>query len=170
MGLDRQRPSHHTSFASRIGQPRAFSPDSRRLATVGPNQLKMRPLAAQLVRLWDLTANGPVGLPVVLPDSSAAFTSDGRWLITEAQQSSSWGVPYTVHLWRLRLEELIQPACAAAGRNLMPQESEHYFFGQSYHQTCPGLPVPALAPLSFQSLMTTRGMISMASSLVAAGI
>ena len=35
----------------------------------------------------------------------------------------------TVRLWRLRLDDLIQGACATAGRTLTPAEVEQYLGG-----------------------------------------
>jgi len=79
--------------------------------------------------------------PVTLPTrddpvSGAAFTADGRWLITRGHIAS---VTDTVSLWPLKLDELIALACRTAGRNLTMAEWKQYFAGQPYRKVCPGL-------------------------------
>jgi len=50
------------------------------------------------------------------------FSPDGRWLISGAYDG-------TVRQWRLGLDDLIQVACASAGRTLTPAEVEQYLGG-----------------------------------------
>ncbi|MGO9419489.1 toll/interleukin-1 receptor domain-containing protein [Roseiarcus sp.] len=93
-----------------------FSPDSQWLATAGEDRT---------IRLWRPDAPGEA--PVVLRghEGSVAhlgFSPDGRWLISGAYDG-------TVRQWRLHLDDLIQVACASAGRTLTPAEVEQYLGG-----------------------------------------
>jgi WD40 repeat protein len=93
-----------------------FSPDSQWLATAGEDRT---------IRLWRPDAPGEA--PVVLRghEGSVAhlgFSPDGRWLISGAHDG-------TVRQWRLRLDDLIQVACASAGRMLTRAEVEQYLDG-----------------------------------------
>ena len=93
-----------------------FSPDSQWLATAGEDRT---------IRLWRPDAPGEA--PVVLSGHEGSvvhlgFSPDRRWLISGAYDG-------TVRLWRLRLDDLIQVACASAGRMLTPTEAEQYLGG-----------------------------------------
>jgi WD40 repeat protein len=93
-----------------------FSPDSQWLATAGEDRT---------IRLWRPDAPGEA--PVVLRGHEGSvphlgFSPDGRWIISGAYDG-------TVRLWRLRLDDLIQGACATAGRTLTPAEVEQYLGG-----------------------------------------
>jgi WD40 repeat protein len=93
-----------------------FSPDSQWLATAGEDRT---------IRLWRPDAPGEA--PVVLRGHEGSvphlgFSPDGRWLISGAYDG-------TVRQWRLRLDDLIQVACASAGRMLTPSEVEQYLGG-----------------------------------------
>jgi WD40 repeat protein len=93
-----------------------FSPDSQWLATAGEDRT---------IRLWRPDAPGEA--PLVLrghegPVAHLGFSPDGRWLI-------SGGYDGTVRLWRLRLDDLIQVACASAGRTLTSAEIQQYLGG-----------------------------------------
>ena len=95
-----------------------FSPDSQWLATAGEDRT---------IRLW--RPDAPGAAPIVLRGHEGSiphlgFTSDGRWLVSGAFDG-------TVRLWRLRLNDLIQIACATAGRTLTPAEIEQYLGGVS---------------------------------------
>ena len=95
-----------------------FSPDSQWLATASEDQT---------IRLW--RPDAPGAAPVVLRGHEGSvphlgFTPDGRWLVSGAYDG-------TVRLWRLQLNDLIQIACATAGRTLTPAEVEQYLGGGS---------------------------------------
>ncbi|MFN8446292.1 MAG: MerR family transcriptional regulator [Caldilineaceae bacterium] len=119
----------------------AFSPDNHWLATAGEDQR---------VVLWDLTAVNPATAFVVIrspkgsgsgvkvnfsPDSrwlaaygASAFSADGAWLVTASND---------VQLWNLRLDELADATCLAAGRNLTDDEWQRYFPSEAYRAICP---------------------------------
>jgi WD40 repeat protein len=102
-----------------------FSPDSQWLATAGEDQT---------IRLW--RPDAPREAPVVLRGHEASvtqldFSSDGRWLISGAYDG-------TVRQWRLRMDDLIQVACASAGRMLTPTEVEQYLGGVVPDAPCVG--------------------------------
>jgi WD40 repeat protein len=108
-------PVRLTGHVGRI-QAAGFSPDSQWLATAGEDRT---------IRLWRPDAPGEA--PVVLRghEGSVAhlgFSPDGRWLISGAYDG-------TVRLWRLGLDDLIEVACASAGRMLTPAEVEQYLGG-----------------------------------------
>ena len=74
-----------------------------------------------------MAPDAPGAAPVVLRGHEGSvphlgFSPDGRWLISGAYDG-------TVRLWRLRLDDLIQVACASAGRALTPAEVEQYLGG-----------------------------------------
>ncbi|MGB0385074.1 MAG: CHAT domain-containing protein [Ardenticatenaceae bacterium] len=90
-------------------------------------------------RLWDLTAKDPSVEPVVLRGHenwiyAVAISPDNQWLVTGSRD-------HTARLWNLRVEELIVQACRTAGRNLTLAESNQYFLGENYRQTCENLPI-----------------------------
>ena len=87
----------------------AISPDSRWLITAGGT-----------VRLWDLHAEDPSKSAATLRDASARsvlVSADSRWLL--AQESTG-----TMRIWHLSIEELLERARSAAGRELTPKERE----------------------------------------------
>jgi WD40 repeat protein len=93
-----------------------FSPDSQWLATAGEDRT---------IRVW--RPDAPEAAPVVLRGHEdtvlhLGFSPDGRWLVSGAYDG-------TVRLWRLGLNDLIQIACATAGRTLTPAEVEQYLGG-----------------------------------------
>jgi WD40 repeat protein len=95
-----------------------FSPDSQWLATASEDRT---------IRLWRLDAPGAP--PVVLRGHEGSvphlgFSPDGGWLVSGAYDG-------TVRLWRMRLNDLIQTACATAGRTLTQAEVEQYLGGAS---------------------------------------
>lgn len=103
----------------------AFDPQSRWLVTSSDESTQR----------WDLTVADPAAAPVALPRTRLnvkGVSADGRWLITSGVQG--------VELWNMRLEELIDLACRAAGRSLSEQEWKTYFPGQPYRRTCSDLP------------------------------
>lgn len=60
----------------------------------------------------------------------AAFTDDGRWLITRSHETR------TVSVWTLDRRALVKLACRTAGRNLTRAEWDQYFRGQLYRNVC----------------------------------
>jgi WD40 repeat protein len=106
----------------------AFSPDSRWVATAGEDSL---------IRVSDLTQ--PKQPPLVLRghtskinDYALVFSPDSHWLVSGSQDN-------TARLWRVGIDDLIQQACQAAGRNLTPEEWLQDLGGQAPRSTCPNL-------------------------------
>ena len=88
------------------------------------------------VRLWDLP-NPEIGAVVLSGHTGSiqeiTISPDSRWLLSASADG-------TAQIWPLRTEELIQMACATAGRNLTRAEWEQYLANNQYHATCDNLP------------------------------
>ena len=111
----------HERAASR----HASSDDGRWFVTAaGPN-----------IHLWDLTAEAPERVPVLLNGhrgviSGMAFNAAGSLLVTASRD-------WTVRLWDLRDDALEAAARILAGRNLTHTEWNSYFPEQEYRETFP---------------------------------
>jgi WD40 repeat protein len=91
-------------------------------------------------RLWDLSAKDPAANPVVLRAHDdgvdpVAISPDNRWVVT-------LNTPQTVRLWLLHVNDLIDLARIAVGRNFSADEWRLYFPGEPYHKTFADLPSP----------------------------
>jgi len=58
-----------------------------------------------------------------------AFTPDNSWIL-------AYGSEEPLKAWRAKFEEVMEFACAAAGRNLTPSEWTKYGFTEAYRKTC----------------------------------
>ena len=108
----------------------AFSPDSRWVATAGEDSL---------IRVSAVTQ--PAQPPLILRghtskinDYALVFSPDSHWLVSGGQDN-------TARLWRVGIDDLIERACRAAGRNLTPEEWAQDLGGQAPQLTCPNLTV-----------------------------
>jgi WD40 repeat protein len=107
----------------------AFSPDGEWLASRADDGT---------AQLWSFDGEQPSRKPVELPASGAGawrtltFTTDGTGLITADENGE-------IRRWELRVDELIETACTAAGRNLTRREWETYIPTEPYRggQPCP---------------------------------
>jgi WD40 repeat protein len=103
--------------------------------------------SSDTAHLWKLSEDGSPTQPILLPVDGnhvwgAAFTDDGRWLITRSHDTS------TVSTWALKPDLLIELACRAAGRNFTQDEWQGFFAGQPYPKACPGLDARGQAGVS----------------------
>jgi WD40 repeat protein len=134
---DTSNPTQPAQLGERLSGPTdsvtsvAFSPDSLTLAAGSYDTTTM---------LWDLTdrtAPAPLWQPLVGHSSvvrSVAFSPDGRTLATGGDDK-------TVRLWDLTAiaalrANVVQRACAIAGRGLNKQEWATYLPGVPYVDTC----------------------------------
>ncbi len=106
-----------------------ISSDNRWLATASDDKS---------VLLWKLDELSED--PVVLRFDEAsvnqlAISADSHWLVTASAHGPT-------RVWNLRLEELINLAQHAAGRNLTLGEWEQFFGNRVYSKTCSRFPVP----------------------------
>jgi WD40 repeat protein len=104
----------------------AISPDNRWVVTGS---------ADKTARLWDLSAK-----PVVLrghdgPLYAVAISPDNRWVVTGSEDK-------TARLWLLQVQDLLDLARIAVGRNFSADEWRLYFPGEKYRKTFPDLPGP----------------------------
>jgi WD40 repeat protein len=85
------------------------------------------------VTVWDSATRAPLA---ELPGSAAAFSPDGKYLLTNDTGRSA-------ALWLWRSDDLRDQACTRLITNLSHADWAHLFPGRAYHQSCPNLPVPA---------------------------
>ncbi|MBE7557294.1 MAG: hypothetical protein HS126_40170 [Anaerolineales bacterium] len=104
-----------------------FSPDSKWLATGS---------ADHTVRVWE-AATGQEMARMAHDQAvmALAFSPNGKWLASGSYDG-------TARVWRLWPDDLITEACARLPHNLTHAEWERFLPGESYHPTCPTLPVP----------------------------
>jgi WD40 repeat protein len=117
----------HEDFITAV----AISPDNRWVVTGSEDNT---------ARLWDLRAADPSANPVILRGhefwvQAVAISPDNHWVVT-----GSWDC--TARMWLLQVEDLVDLARTATGRNLSTDESTLYFPHEKYHQTFPDLPGP----------------------------
>lgn len=115
-------------------QALTFSDDGRWLATGSDDSM------VRLWRLEELTSEVSdegvtTARPVILRDRenfvrAVAFSPDGSLLAAASQNGN-------VRLWHLSLDELVEVACARAGRNFSREEWQLYFPNREYRLTCP---------------------------------
>jgi WD40 repeat protein len=109
----------------------AISPDGRWLVTGREGRT---------ARLWDLKADDPTKTARVLSGHdgyvwAVAISPDGRWLVTGSSDN-------TARLWPLTVEQLLEDAKRAVGRNFTLEEWNELFRGEDYRRTFEGLPAP----------------------------
>jgi WD40 repeat protein len=109
----------------------SFSPDGRTFVTSSGGSGDSR--------LYDAATEQQLGAD--FPGSagqwgSAAYTPDGRYLLTVYGDGAAYR-------WPLRLRAWEQHACAVAARNLTHEEWRRFVGGRSYSTVCPQFPVPS---------------------------
>jgi WD40 repeat protein len=105
------------------------SPDSRWLVISGTGISS----GETNVSLWDM--QNLSGAPILLSSESydqLAFSPDSRWLATSG---------YTVRLWDMNYDHLIETACKVVGRNFTRAEWTQYFPNDEYRKTCEQWPL-----------------------------
>jgi WD40 repeat protein len=98
-------------------------------------------------RLWDLSAPDPSAASIILRGhkhylSAAAFTPNGRWVVTADGVFGVENKPPTAIMWTLRMEDLLRDARRAVGRNLDFEEWSQYLSEQPYRRSFPEILVP----------------------------
>ena len=117
----------HTAFVSAV----AISPDGMRLVTGSGDST---------ARLWDLSAADPKKTTRVLarhngPILAVAISGDGQWLVTGGQDR-------TARMWPMRIEDVLDRAETAVGRNFSLEEWKELFPDEPYRKTFERLPAP----------------------------
>lgn len=92
------------------------------------------------VRLWDLNAKEPERSARVLRGHAGsviavAISGNGHWLVTRSRDKN-------VRLWPLRIQEILEQAARAVGRNFTRKEWDELFRGEPYRKTFESLPDP----------------------------
>jgi WD40 repeat protein len=130
VGASSQLLSHHPISVGTV----AISPDARWILEASKNL----PATENLAYLWEAGEDGRfaqrIELSIGAADiSRAAFSTDGKWLVTSSYDTR------TISVWSLELDDLMRLACRTAGRDLTPTEREQYFPGQAPKTVCPDL-------------------------------
>jgi WD40 repeat protein len=117
------------------GKPRFTVTSDGSIDRVFPNSSSssFATTADRRLTVWDTATKAPLA---ELPGSVAAFSPDGKYLLTNDTGRSA-------ALWLWRSNDLRDQACARLMTNLSRSEWISLFPGRPYHQSCPNLPVPA---------------------------
>ncbi len=115
----------------------AISPDGKRLVTGSGD-------GDGTARLWDLSAAEPEKTARVLAGNTnfvnaVAISGDGRWLVTGSGDG-------TARIWPLRIEDVLDQAERAVGRNFTREEWKELFPDEPYRKTFERLPAPPEPP------------------------
>jgi WD40 repeat protein len=113
----------------------AISPDGKQLVTGSWDNS---------ARLWDLTAAEPEKTARVLAGhtsnvNAVAISPDGRRLVTGSADG-------TARIWPLPIEEVLDQAERAVGRNFTREEWKELFPDEPYRKTFERLPAPPEEP------------------------
>jgi hypothetical protein len=78
-----------------------------------------------------------------------AVSPDGRWLVTANGGRSLFtgSDDHSARLWPLTIEQVLEDARRAVGRNFTREEWEELFPGEDYRKTFEELPAPGEVPM-----------------------
>jgi WD40 repeat protein len=99
-----------------------------------PSSAAFAILSGGRLSVWDAHTGARLSQLPGATFHTAAFSPDGRWLIAGYDDHSA-------ALWLWRTKDLQDRACTRLTRNFSHEEWSRWFPKQTYHQTCPNLPV-----------------------------